>query len=337
MVDPLRPRSAVRASSASSVIGDEASSSAADSSRAALPRRGFLQRAAVGGLGLAAAGWIAGRPEVQAAPLLHRVARPQFKFSLAAYSYRNLLQGKEAKLTLIDFLDDCAKMGLEGVELTSYYFPAQVTDEYLHQLRREAFLRGLDVSGTAVGNDFCHPPGEKRTEQIALVKTWIERAAKLTAPVIRIFAGPSKPGQPLPEAQKLAIEAIEECCDYAGKFGVMLALENHGGITLKVDEMLQVVHAVKSPWFGVNLDSGNFHSDDVYGDLEKIAPFAVNAQIKVVMKPANGKKEPADFPRLAKILKDAGYRGYVVLEYEETDEDPRTACPAFMDKLRAAF
>ncbi|OYV80148.1 MAG: hypothetical protein B7Z73_19100 [Planctomycetia bacterium 21-64-5] len=122
----------------------------------------------------------------------------------------------------------------------------------------------------------------------------------------------------------------------AGQHGVFLALENHGGLTTTLDGLLRLIGDVKSPWFGVNLDTGNFHSADPYADLARIASYAVNVQVKVSMNPGGGKKEPADFRRLAKILTDSGYRGYVVLEYEER-EDPRQACPRHIDELRAAF
>src|SRR5262245_38227730 len=76
-----------------------------------------------------------------------RNGKPKFKFSLAAYSYRGLLAGDKATLTLKDFIDDCAKFGLEGTELTSYYFPKETTPDYLRALRRRAFRLGLDISG----------------------------------------------------------------------------------------------------------------------------------------------------------------------------------------------
>ena len=99
-----------------------------------------------------------------------RASGPHFKFSLAAYSYRDLLLGNPPKLTLDDFIDDCAKFGLDGTELTSYYFPENPSEDFLRQLKATAFRRGLDISGTAVGNDFCFPPGEKRTREIDHVK-----------------------------------------------------------------------------------------------------------------------------------------------------------------------
>ena len=266
-----------------------------------------------------------------------RNGSPKFKFSLAAYSYRDLLTGTPPKLTLGDFIEDCARMNLDGTELTSYYFPTPTTLEYLHELRRQCFRLGLDVSGTAVGNDFGFPPGRDRDEQIALVKRWIDHAAVLGAPVIRIFAGNRKGDDSPTRAHRLMVGGIEECCDYAGQHGVHLALENHGGPTATAEGMLTFVRDVKSPWFGVNLDTGNFYGDDPYAELEQIAPYALNVQVKAVTSNSvRGTKKATDFSRLAQMLRGVGYRGYIVLEYEE-EGDPRTQCPHYMEKIREAF
>ncbi|NQU22881.1 MAG: sugar phosphate isomerase/epimerase [Candidatus Nealsonbacteria bacterium] len=300
-------------------------------------RRGFLRDFTL--IAAGAGGGLAGGLVPLRSTAIEPIPRggpAKFKFSLAGYSYRGLLTGNPPELTLDDFITDCARMGLEGTEPTSYYFPKEVTPEYLRHLKHLAFRLGLDVSGTAVGNDFCHPPGPQRDGQIAHVKQWIDYAEILGAPVIRIFSGRPRSDQTPDEAHKLAVAATEECCDYAGKHGVFLALENHGGLTATVDGMLRLIRDVKSPWFGVNLDSGNFHGEDLYGDLAKIAPYALNCQIKVVVSGPDRKKVPADFRRLAKILTAAGYRGYIVLEYEESG-DPRMECPKYIDQLREAF
>lgn len=260
-----------------------------------------------------------------------------FKFSLAAYSYRNLLTGKNPQLTLKDFILDCAKFGLEGTELTSYYFPTNPSDEFIYDLKACAFRNGLDVSGTAIGNDFGHTDQTKRQEQISLTKKWIDLAEKLGAPVIRVFAGHQEKGSTTEAAHRLMVSALEECCEYAGKHGVHLALENHGGPTATAEGLLKFIHDVQSPWFGVNLDTGNFHTADIYGDLEKVAPHAINVQVKVVTSgPDRKKKTPTDFDRLAKILKTSQYRGYVVLEYEEK-ADPRGESERYLEILRKAF
>jgi sugar phosphate isomerase/epimerase len=296
-------------------------------------RRRFLQTCSIASA--AAATGLAANGSSGAEPIVRNGAA-KFKFSLAAYSYRKLLQGKTAELTVADFIDDCAKMQLEGTELTSYYFPNPTTPQYLRELKQQCFRLGLDVSGTAVGNDFGLPPGEKRDQQIAHLKHWIDNAEILGAPVIRVFAGHVNKETTAEQSHKLMVEGLEECCDYAGQHGVHLALENHGGPTATAEGLLALVHDVKSPWFGVNLDTGNFHTDDVYGDLAKVAAYAVNVQVKVVMSGPEKRKEPADFKRIAGILRDVNYRGYVVLEYEE-DENPREACPSFVAQLREAF
>ena len=267
-----------------------------------------------------------------------RNGSPKFKFSLAAYSYRDLLTGESPQLTLADFVDDCAGMDLEGTELTSYYFSKPTTAPYLRQLKQQCFRLGLDVSGTAIGNDFGFPAGAERDQQIAAAKRWIDYAEILGAPVIRIFAGKQKQGLSPKQTHKLMVAGIEECSEYAGQHGVHLALENHGGPTATPEGLLSFVRDVQSPWFGVNLDTGNFFSDDPYGDLAKIAPYALNVQVKVVT--ASGEqrrhKKPTDFARLARILREVDYRGYIVLEYEEGG-DPRVECPKFLAELRQAF
>jgi sugar phosphate isomerase/epimerase len=300
---------------------------------AAATRRDFL----VGGaaLAVAAAALPTQGPAASAIEPIGRAAA-KFKFSLAAYSYRTLLQGANKSLSLDDFVDDCARFQLEGTELTSYYFPPDVDDTFLRQLSRRCFRQGLDISGTAIGNDFGFAPGPQRDEQIRLTRQWIQRAAVLGAPVIRIFAGHTHDGQTDAQAYAAMVTAIEECCQYAGEHGVHLALENHGGPTASADGLLQFVRDVQSPWFGVNLDTGNFRSDDVYADIERVAPFALNVQVKVVVAGPGGGTQPTDYARLAKILRAANYRGYIVLEYEE-DADPRRECPHHLQQMRAAF
>ena len=148
-----------------------------------------------------------------------------------------------------------------------------------------------------------------------------------------IFAGSVEKGDTEEKARRRCVAAIEEACDYAGKYGIFLALENHGGITATIDQMLALVRAVQHPWFGVNWDTGNFISPDLYADLTRLAPYAVTVQIKTEIQRTGKKKEDADLKRLIDILRAADYRGYVALEYE-ADEDPKTAVPGHIEKLK---
>jgi sugar phosphate isomerase/epimerase len=292
-------------------------------------RRGFIKAAALATtapLSLALA-----RP-AGAIPPIGRTRPSHLKLSIAAYSYRQYLTGTSPKMDLFDFVNLAADLAVDAVEPTSYYFPANVDSEYLHRLQHHAFLLGLDISGTAVGNNFCLPAGPERDKQLALVRTWVDHAADLDAPVIRIFAGYVPKGDSEDAAFARAVEGIKASLPYAAEKGVTLALENHGGITATSAQIIKLVNAVDGPNFGVNLDTGNFHGEDPYAELAQLAPYAVNVQVKTEMN-RQGKKEDADLARLVTILRDARYSGYVVLEYEAA-EDPLTAIPRHIKALR---
>jgi len=300
-----------------------------------ISRRSFFKRSVQAGIAVSALGSLtsaalAGEP-------IQRKGKPRLLLTLAAYSFRDSFTAKDPakKIDLFKFIDFCADQGCDGTELTSYYFPKPLTNEYLIQVRRHAYLRGVAVSGTAVGNNFASPKGEKLDAQIADLKRWIDNAAVLGAPHIRVFAGHKPPeGMTEADARRLSIEPLEECAEYAGKKGVFLGLENHGEIMRSADSLLEVVKAVKSPWLAVNLDSGNFRTADPYVDFAKCAPYAVNVQVKAqIHLPDQKEPVPADFSRLFKILRDANYQGWVGLEYE-SKPDPWKAIPELLDQMK---
>jgi sugar phosphate isomerase/epimerase len=269
----------------------------------------------------------------RAIPPIGRTRPSHLKLSIAAYSYRAYLTSKPPRMDLFDYVNLAADMGLDAVEPTSYYFPANVTTDYLHRLKQQAFVLGLDISGTAIGNNFCLPPGPKREEQLGSTRLWIDRAAELDAPVIRIFAGNVPRDATEEQAAAWAIDGIKESLPYAASKGVTLALENHGGITATPRQILKLVRAVVAPNFGVNLDTANFRGEDPYAEIAELAPYAVNVQIKTEIQRHGGTKKEADLSRLIAILREARYSGYVVLEYEAA-EDPLVAIPRHIKKLR---
>ncbi|MHB1426748.1 MAG: sugar phosphate isomerase/epimerase family protein [Gemmataceae bacterium] len=290
-------------------------------------RRQFLHSSLLTGAGIAVhAGSAAAIEPIQ------RSGPPHLRLSIAAYSFRQALDLKKSTMTLDDFIDLAAGMDLDAVELTAYYFP-KTTPDYLAHLKGRCTRLGLDVSGTAVGNNFCVADADKLREQIDYVKRWIEHSSRLGAKTIRIFAGPLAKNDTEEKARPRCVAAIQEACDHAAKYGIYLALENHGGITATVEQLLALVKAVKHDWFGVNLDTANFHTADPYGDLEKIAPYAVTVQLKTEIQRRGRKKEEADLKRLLDMLRSARYRGYVALEYEAAEE-ARTAVPRHIAALQ---
>jgi sugar phosphate isomerase/epimerase len=302
------------------------STAAEDSYVADLSRRDWLAACAAGALGA---------PAARAIDPITRTGKPKLKLSLAAYSFRQWLDLKKEPrpdMTLADFIDFAAAQEIDAVELTAYYF-AETTPEYLAGLKARAARLGLDVSGTAVGNNFCTPDPNKLKAELASVKAWVERTSRLGGKTIRIFAGSVAKGDSEDKARDRAVATIQEACDYAAKYGIFLALENHGGITATADQMLAIVKAVKHDSFGVNLDTGNFHTADPYADLERIAPYAVTVQVKTEVQPAGKGVQDADLPRLIEILRKANYRGYVALEYE-AKEDAKVAVPKHLATLK---
>ncbi len=260
----------------------------------------------------------------------------KLRLSLAAYSMRKYLAPKpdeEHRIDLLGFVDFCKEQGIDGTELTSYYFPQEVTDDYLFNLRRHCHLMGMTISGGAIRNDFCSSDPKKVAADIAHTKKWIDYYAAIGAPAIRIFAGKEQKGEPIKKTLRRCARNCEKACKYAESRGIMLALENHGGVTAKAEDLLEIVKQVESPAFGVNFDSGNFRSTDApYAELKMIAPYAVNAQIKVEIHQGE-KNVPTDLERVTGILQNAGYSGWVALEYEASPE-PYEAIPAWLDKLK---
>jgi len=296
-------------------------------------RRGFLAAA-----GLAATSARGIEP-------IARQGAARFHLGLAAYSFRQFFRwnrGREQppaadparRLTPESFVDLAADLGCDAAELTSYFFAPDATVDAMRSLRRRAFLRGVAISGSAVGNTFTKPTESDLDAEIAAVKTWIDKTAALGAPHLRVFAGEVPPGGDVAAARRRCIAALEACAEHAGKAGVMLGLENHGGIVATADGLLEIVRAVQSPWLGVNLDTGNFRVADPYAELARCVPFAINVQYKVeVQRAPDGPKEPADAARVVRLLRDGGYQGFVTLEYEAA-EDPFAAVPRHLAALR---
>ena len=310
----------------------------------ALSRRSFIHSGFKSCAAVAAAGLI-NPAGLAAGESFQRKGAARFALSLAAYSFRDFFKDASHRrdkkpdpsqaIDMFQFIDYCAEHGCAGAEVTSYYFPESVTDEYLLKLKRHAFLRGVEISGTSVGNTFTFPAGEQREREIKLVKRWIDHAQTIGAPHLRVFAGEVK-GTSKDEAKKLCLEALEECGEYAGSKGVMLGIENHGGIVAEAETLLEIIQTVKSPWIGINLDTANFHTKDPYADLAKCAPHAVNVQMKTEVRAQGGRTEPADLRRLFQILRDASYQGYIVLEYEAA-EDPWQAVPRTLEQMKKSM
>lgn len=301
-----------------------------------LNRRQFLSAATTATTAAAAAATASWSPAVEP----FQRSAPHFAgLSMTSYSLKPHMcwwWGKptEGKLDMLGFLDYCAELGLDGAELTSYFFETPVERSYVNRIKRRAHLLGLDITAGAMGNNFGHPPDSEITrQQMEYFRTWIDHFADMGAPAVRVFASKSPPQDATDEQVIDNVTAnLEQALAHAEKRGVMLGLENHDFVK-NIDYLLTILKAIDSDWLGVIWDSANLAPTPApYADLARIAPYAIVAQVKVMTR-VNDKNTPADFARLVNILRDARYRGYLVFEYEEP-EDPYEEIPKYVQRLR---
>jgi sugar phosphate isomerase/epimerase len=299
-------------------------------------RRDFLTRVSVLPVGAALTIGIASatRP-VEAQTPIKRGGGPRLKTSLNAYSFSKALN---------DLLDFCAERNFDAIDPTGYFFPGYPkvpTDQYINSFKKRAFQLGLDISGTGVRNNFAAPDREARAADVRLVKEWIECAARMGAPVLRVFAGPMPEGYKWDQVSAWMVESLKECVEHGKQYGVLVGIQNHGDTLKTADDVLKIVKMVDSEWFGAIVDTGYFLSPDPYEDIARVVPHAVNWQVKENVDGAAGHSR-TDMKRLVKIARDGGYRGYLPIETLSAKGgtetyDPRARVSALLKELREAI
>lgn len=254
----------------------------------------------------------------------------RLRTAICAYSFREAL--KKKSMTYDDLVRLAVELDVDGLDLTVYWFP-NTNDEFLLPLRRLAYKNGVEIYSISIRSDMCRPTEDLRDREAAWLERWVEVAAKLGAGHIRVFGGDVPKGSTEDQAAEWVISVLKRAADYSGRKGVILGLENHGGITSKAERVVQIVKAVNSPWVGINLDTGNFRSN-TYAQIEACVPYAVNVQFKTEIS-ENGKKLSSDWGRILTMLAQGGYKGYLALEYE-ADEAAEVAVPRLTKQLNEA-
>jgi sugar phosphate isomerase/epimerase len=259
------------------------------------------------------------------------------KLSCNLYSFNAPLVSGE--MSLDEVLQLCSDLGFAAVDPTAYYlrgYPSVPADEYLYGLKRQAFLLGLDISGTGVRNDFTLAEPDRLRAEVELVRSWVAAAAKLDAPVLRVFAGPHIPdNEARTAAREGVVEAFRECARYGAEHGVMLVLQNHWDFVRTAEQTLDLVRAVDSQWFGLMVDIGSFRTGDPYVEIAQTAASAATWQIKETVFRAE-REEKTDLDRLMRIVRESGYRGYLPIETLGPG-DPREKVPRFLTEMRGAL
>lgn len=288
-----------------------------------------------------------------AAPTTGKAAEPtpkrRIRFGVSTYSYWHF---KGEPYPIEKVIEDAGRLGFDGVEVLHRQMSGDST-AYLNQLKRAAFRNGLDLIQLAIHQDFVSPDAAERRKQIAHTLHCIEIAAQLGIPSIRLNSGrwktvpsfddlmkvkgdePPLKGYNTSDALQWCIDSIRECLPAAEKAGVILDLENHWGLTTKTEALMHIYRTVNSPWLGINLDIGNFPGAP-YPEIEKIAPYANICHFKTYFGGGVWYTLNLDYPRIAGILRKAGFKGYVSLEMEG-NEPAATAVPKSLEVMRQAF
>jgi len=257
-------------------------------------------------------------------------ANARLRTAICAYSFREAL--KKKSMTYGDLVRLAVELDVDGLDLTVYWFP-NTSDEFLLPLRRLAYKNAVEIYSISIRSDMCRPTEDLREREVAWLERWVEVAVKVGAGHIRVFGGNVPKESTEDEAAEWVVAVLKRAADYSGKRGVILGLENHGGITSKAERVVQIVQQVNSPWVGINLDTGNFDGD-TYRQIETCVPHAVNVQFKTEIS-ENGKKLPSDWNRILAMLARGGYKGYLALEYE-ADEAAEVAVPRLTKQLNEA-
>jgi len=259
----------------------------------------------------------------------------RFKISLNAYSFNNLLSKQQ--ISIEELIDFCAKEGFEAIDITGYYFsgyPAVPSDEEIFKIKKKLHQSGISLSGTGIRTDFTNPDSKERQKEIVLTKAWIDVAAKLGAPVLRVFSGKTQPtGYEWNTVADWIIKDFAECVEYAKNRGVIIGLQNHNDFIKTAAQSLYFLDRLDKNWFGLVLDIGSFNAGDPYPEIERVIPYAVNWQLKELVL-ENGKQVPVDLKKLSEIIKKSNYRGFLPIETLRP-ENPFEIVPPFFKKVQS--
>jgi len=310
-----------------------------------LSRRTMLQQ----GTGLVGAALLSGPAGAAGRASTKTSTPPRHRLGVSTYSYWHF---EGPKYPIDKVIDHAARLGFDGVEILHVQLPDE-SSATLNGYKRQALANSLDLISLTIHQDFVSPDPAERQKNIDHTKHCIDLAYELGTPAIRLNSGrwktiksfddlmkaggkePVLPGYTEDDGFKWCIDSIQECIPAAEKAGIVLAMENHWGLSATVEGVMRIVSGVNSPWFGLTLDIGNLMGDP-YPQIEKLAQHAVLVHFKTYFGGGVWYTHEIDYKRVAGILRKANYNGYVDLEMEGK-EDAETAVPKSLEVMRKAF
>jgi sugar phosphate isomerase/epimerase len=278
------------------------------------------------------------------------------KLAVSSYSFHRFGRGPEADATpdFRSLVDRCADWGLDGLEVLGLHFASTDPGE-LHALKQYAFRRGIPIIAVSAHHNFVTPDLAKRQEEIEKLGRWVDVAYEIGAPAVRAFGGrwatrpnfsefmaargeePPLPGYTEDDGYAWTAGAFRAACDYAGRKGVTLVVENHWGFTGTAAGVLRILRETDSPWLRVVLDTGNFNfCADPYAEMAALTRDTCMVHAKTYVGGGLFYTAELDYPRIFTMLRDAGFQGYVSLEFEGAAH-PDQGIPESLAMLRGVM
>ncbi len=297
-----------------------------------LTRRRFLKQSAGLAAGLGVAGWAASATAEEKQPL--------FKISLAQWSLHRAFFSKKAdKLDPIDFPRIAKEeYGIEAVEYVNQFYKGKATDEkYLADLKKRAGDSGVKsvlIMCDGEGN-LGDPDEAKRKQAVLNHHKWVDAAKFLGCHSIRVNAHSA--GTPEEQMERVA-DGLGRLTEYGAKNGINVIVENHGGLSSNGEWLVGVMKKVNNPHCGTLPDFGNFGKYDRYKGVAEMMPYAKGVSAKSHDFDDMGNETHTDYLRMLKIVLDAGYHGYLGIEYEGSklsEPDGIRATKKLLEKVRA--
>ena len=245
---------------------------------------------------------------------------PLYKISVAEWSLHRTLFAK--KLDHLDFAPFIKKtFGIDAAELVNQFFADKAKDrKYLRELKKRADDAGVKILLIMIDREGAlgDPDPKRRKQAVENHYKWVEASKFLGGHSIRVNA---RSRGSYEEQQKLAADGLRRLCEFAAPLGMNVIVENHGGLSSNGKWLASVIRRVNMPNCGTLPDFGNFHLGggrwyDRYQGVKELMPYAKAVSAKSHDFDEKGNETHTDYYRMMKIVVDAGYHGYVGIEYE---------------------
>ncbi len=258
---------------------------------------------------------------------------PRYKIGASSYSFWHFLPEKVPMETV---MEKASRLELEGVEILHEQMESNDRN-YVNDLKRLALSLGLDIYCLAIHQNFVKPKPEDRQREVDHTKHCLEIAYRLGAPAIRLNSGrwrtiesfddlmaskgkePPISGYTESDALNWVVDSIRKCLPLAEELGIVMALENHWGLTATPELTVKIVETVNSRWLRVLMDTGNF-IEDTYSGLRKIAPYTALVHVKTYYGGGVWYELDIDYSKVLEILEEVNYKGYLSIEFEGRED-----------------